>query len=272
MAIEDKFPYYAGGRSGLPGRAPGFLELWNSPGTGADGQRGKTPNILLRAPVNNQFHGAMRTATAGTFLLPGAPVGGRPHFYGYTGWLGTPKLARAQITTVPAEAAITDNSLLTIPAGSIGAARDFEFDTNASGLTVGDVLVDLAGLVTSAQVAAALAAAINGDIANSKCWARSMVDPAAPTVGVVNIVKLNFSDPGSENAPLVFSVPGDGWLFAGFGGAAGDGYLTGAIDIFSGSVAVEGNLCQLPVHIGPNCWAIPCSEGELDQFDPPDPE
>jgi hypothetical protein len=150
--------------------------------------------------------------------LHGARVTQRhSHVNNWPGIFRAERAARGRLIA-PAAAAVTDDSTITLDDGV--NVRVYEFDTDASGLVAGDVLVDLAGLVTPAEVAEALRAAISNDqaAANIDIAAFSPPDSAVITLLQVSSAFLPevgthapFTNGAAGNNPIVASEPTE-WL------------------------------------------------------------
>jgi hypothetical protein len=114
---------------------------------------------------------------------------------GYRGYrfpgLLTPERGAMAVFPVPDPAGISDNSTLTLEDGI--ATRIYEFDSDGSGLTVGDVLVDIQAAVTELDLASALAVAINAD--NAEIFMTAIVKVRAGQV-FLGLKQQAFLSPG----------------------------------------------------------------------------
>lgn len=126
----------------------------------------------------------------------------------FPGMWREPRAARATIQC-PAQAAITDDSTVTLDDGAGPMA--YEFDTDSSGLIAGDILVDVSAAVTPADVAAAFAAAITAGGQAFTGYARAdgrlHLIARAPLPGVFSHVAGTFGV--WSNNPITPSIPGE---------------------------------------------------------------
>lgn len=109
--------------------------------------------------------------------------------YKYPGIMTPERGARGSIPT-PLQAAISNNSTITLTDGI--NTRLFEFVNDGTGLTLGDVLVDIQGLVTELEVATAFAAAIVADFPNIVLDARVRTTATGARVAIAQQVPVPF--------------------------------------------------------------------------------
>jgi hypothetical protein len=128
-----------------------------------------------------------------------------------------PAVRATGLLTVPAAASLSDTETFSIHDGS--SQQGFEFDTNSAVVNVGFVPVDLTGLTTAEDVAAACASAING--ATGPGWTVEAIDNLDGTVTLRNTA---FGAAGNAaNAEAVGDV---GFILTNMTGGA-DGIIDG---------------------------------------------
>jgi hypothetical protein len=128
-----------------------------------------------------------------------------------------PAVRATGLLTVPAAASLSDTETFSIHDGS--SQQGFEFDTNSAVVNVGFVPVDLTGLTTAEDVAAACASAING--ATGPGWTVEAIDNLDGTVTLRNTA---FGAAG--NAANAEAVGGAGFILTNMTGGA-DGIVDG---------------------------------------------
>ncbi len=128
-----------------------------------------------------------------------------------------PAVRATGLLTVPAAASLSDTETFSIHDGS--SQQGFEFDTDSAVVNVGFVPVDLTGLTTAEDVAAACASAING--ATGPGWTVEAIDNLDGTVTLRNTA---FGAAGNAaNAEAVGDV---GFILTNMTGGA-DGIIDG---------------------------------------------
>lgn len=140
-----------------------------------------------------------------------------------------PAVRATGLLTVPAAASLSDTETFSIHDGS--SQQGFEFDTNSTVVNVGFLPVDLTGLVTAEDVAAACASAING--ATGVFWTVEAIDNLDGTVTLRNTV---FGAAGNaSNAQAVWDT---GFILTDMTGGA-DGIVDGdALSVGDGTGVV----------------------------------
>ena len=140
-----------------------------------------------------------------------------------------PAVRATGLLTVPAAASLSDTETFSIHDGS--SQQGFEFDTNSAVVNVGFLPVDLTGLVTAEEVAAACASAING--ATGVGWTVEAIDNLDGTVTLRNTV---FGAAG--NAMNAEAVGDAGFILTDMTGGA-DGIVDGdALSVGDGTGVV----------------------------------
>jgi hypothetical protein len=128
-----------------------------------------------------------------------------------------PAVRATGLLTVPAAALLSDTETFSIHDGS--SQQGFEFDTNSAVVNVGFLPVDLTGLTTAEDVAAACASAING--ATGVGWTVEAIDNLDGTVTLRNTA---FGAAG--NAANAEAVGDAGFILTNMTGGA-DGIIDG---------------------------------------------
>ena len=114
--------------------------------------------IRLRNAINGAAFRVSATATDAQIVLAG--VQGLD-LSGLSGGVNSATMAVGRTLTIGSQAALADASKIVIT-DALGVQRTLEMDRNGSGVTAGNVKVDLVGVLDNADAAARLRSAING--------------------------------------------------------------------------------------------------------------
>jgi hypothetical protein len=173
------------------------------------------------------YNAATDTLTTGTLAALNVTATGLPTPGSITvtptlsqvGWITVvgPAVRATGLLTVPAAASLSDTETFSIHDGS--SQQGFEFDTDAAVDNVGFLPVDLTGLTTAEDVAAACASAING--ATGPGWTVEAIDNLDGTVTLRNTA---FGAAG--NAANAEAVGDAGFILTNMTGGA-DGIIDG---------------------------------------------
>jgi hypothetical protein len=169
------------------------------------------------APGRGPYHAGVSAGAARVQL-----TGNQMRAFRYPGLI-TPERGAVGWIPVPDPATITDDSTLTLEDGI--NTRVFEFDNDASGLTVGsDVLVDIQGLASAAAFGVALQAAILADAQLGNLLLSPTLKnrggviyiglkqqaPITPPIRIPGWVQLTgLFATGNRNPPIVASIPAE---------------------------------------------------------------